>query len=161
MRYPLALETDSHGGYSVMIPDVPGCFSAGDTIDEAIEMAAEAINGHLQILFEEGEPIPTATTMDTHVHHEDYAACTWAYVDIDIAPYMGKTEKANVTLPVNLVKRIDAVVAAGAVKSRSAFLTESALQRLNRLTPHMLEGSSKNALYFAMVASTPCSKPHG
>ena len=44
MRYPIAIETgdDSHA-FGVVVPDLPGCFSAGDTLDEAIDNAKEAI----------------------------------------------------------------------------------------------------------------------
>jgi predicted RNase H-like HicB family nuclease len=44
MKYPIVLHTDNGVSYGVTVPDVvPGCFSAGDTFDEALEMAEEAI----------------------------------------------------------------------------------------------------------------------
>ena len=37
MRYPIAIETgDAKHAYGVVVPDLPGCFSAGDTLDEAL-----------------------------------------------------------------------------------------------------------------------------
>jgi predicted RNase H-like HicB family nuclease len=39
MKFALALHTDDGVKYGVNVPDLPGCFSAGDTLDEAIEMA--------------------------------------------------------------------------------------------------------------------------
>jgi predicted RNase H-like HicB family nuclease len=44
MRYPIAIEPgDAKTAFGVAVPDLPGCFSAGDTLDEAIANAAEAI----------------------------------------------------------------------------------------------------------------------
>ena len=52
------------------------------------------------------------------------------YVDIDVSAYLGKSEKATVTLPKLLITKIDALVAAGGAKNRSAFLADSALKSL-------------------------------
>ena len=44
MKYPIAIEPgDDHTAFGVVVPDLPGCFSAGDTLDEAIDNAREAI----------------------------------------------------------------------------------------------------------------------
>lgn len=47
------------GGYSVVVPALPGLFTQGDTLEEALVNAREAIAFHLETLREEGEPIPT------------------------------------------------------------------------------------------------------
>jgi predicted RNase H-like HicB family nuclease len=56
--YTVVLEKADDGSYSVYVPDLPGCISTGDTVDEALRMIREAIQGHLQLLREQGEPIP-------------------------------------------------------------------------------------------------------
>lgn len=43
MNYPIAMEHAPDKAYGVQFPDLPGCFSAGDTLDEAIFNAAEAL----------------------------------------------------------------------------------------------------------------------
>ena len=43
MRYPVVLHTDDHVRYGVTVPDIVGCFSAGDSIDEALVSVQEAI----------------------------------------------------------------------------------------------------------------------
>jgi predicted RNase H-like HicB family nuclease len=48
MRFAFALHTDDRVKYSVTVPDLPGCFSAGDTLDEAVDMAREAIDAHCE-----------------------------------------------------------------------------------------------------------------
>ena len=62
MNYPVVIHKDEDSDYGVTVPDLPGCFSAGSTIDEALAMAREAIELHLDSLREEGSPIPQPTT---------------------------------------------------------------------------------------------------
>jgi len=46
------------GGYSVTVPALPGCVTQGETLEEAIAMAKDAIRLYLEALRDEGEPIP-------------------------------------------------------------------------------------------------------
>ena len=48
MQFPIAIHKDDGTSYGVTVPDVPGCHSFGDTIDEAIQNAKEAITSHLE-----------------------------------------------------------------------------------------------------------------
>lgn len=58
MFYPIAIEAGDHEhAYGVIVPDLPGCFSAGDTLDEAIKNAKEAITGHIELCVELGHEI--------------------------------------------------------------------------------------------------------
>lgn len=132
MLYPVAIEKgDETHAYGVTVPDIAGCFSAGDTLEEALKNVKEAIAGHLEILAEDGEDIPMASSVDCFIQHEDYQDYIWAVVDVDIARYMGKAEKINVTLPSRLIHLIDAKVKrSGEFRSRSAFLAAGAEQLL-------------------------------
>ena len=132
MLYPIAiLPGDDKHAWGVEVPDIPGCFSAGDDLDEAMAMAREAIEGHLEILAEDGAPVPVASKVTTHAANPDYAGCTWAVVDIDVTKYMGKSEKLNITLPGYLLNRIDDYVKNHPdQKSRSGFLAKAALRAL-------------------------------
>jgi predicted RNase H-like HicB family nuclease len=56
--YTIVLHPDEKGGFWVSVPALPGCFSQGQTESEAIEMAKEAIQCHLEGLAQSGEPIP-------------------------------------------------------------------------------------------------------
>lgn len=126
MKYPVVLHTDNGVSYGVTVPDILGCFSAGDTLDEALDMAEEAIFSHLELLLEDGEDIPTANPVSAHKDDPDYADGVWAVVDVDITPLLGKSEKINVTLPHLLITKIDKIVAANPkYKSRSGFLAEA------------------------------------
>ena len=116
------------------MPDIAGCFSAGDNLDDAMAMAREAIEGHLELLAEAGESIPEARSVTVHAGTPEYAGCTWALVDINVTRYMGKAEKLNITLPGYLVARIDTYVKNHPEhKSRSGFLAEAALRVLQQI----------------------------
>jgi predicted RNase H-like HicB family nuclease len=134
MHYPIAIEIgDEQHAYGVIVPDLPGCFSAGDTFDEAIANAREAIEGHLESLSAHGDPIPMATAIQQHLDSPDFTGWVWAVVEVDVSPYLGKSHKINVTLPDLLIKRIDSTVAKHAdYKSRSGFLARAALHELER-----------------------------
>lgn len=126
MKYPVVLHTDNGMSYGVTVPDVVGCFSAGDTFDEALDMVEEAIFSHLELMLEDGEEIPVANPVSIHKDNPDYAGGVWAVIDVDITPLLGKSEKINVTLPHLLITKIDKMVAANPkYKSRSGFLAEA------------------------------------
>ena len=50
------------GGYSVSVPVLPGCFTQGDNLEEALAMAREAISLYIESLAADGEPIPEELT---------------------------------------------------------------------------------------------------
>lgn len=57
--YTIILYPDpEEGGYTVIVPALPGCVTQGETLEEAIAMAKDAIRLHIETLVEEGEPIP-------------------------------------------------------------------------------------------------------
>lgn len=85
MLYPIAISKgDDEHVWGIEVPDVPGCFSAGEDLDNVIAMAREAIQGHFQILLEGGDPIPSAKNITLHSANPKYAGCTWALVEIDL-----------------------------------------------------------------------------
>lgn len=132
-NYPVAIELgDETHSFGVMFPDIPGCFSAGDSLDEALVEAKEALEFHLESLAESGELPPAPGSIEQHRHSEDYEDCVWALVQVDPTPYMGKSEKVNVTLPSYLTARIDREAARAGAKNRSQFLQLAALELLNK-----------------------------
>lgn len=62
MRYSVVLEPDPEGhGYTVRVPALPGCVTEGETGDEAISNAREAIEGFIEGLLKAGDPVPAET----------------------------------------------------------------------------------------------------
>ncbi len=58
LRYKILIEKDEDGSYNVTVPSLPGCFTVGDTIEEAIEMAKEAIELYIESLVSRGQEVP-------------------------------------------------------------------------------------------------------
>ena len=133
MLYPIAVEKGSDTeAYGVTVPDIQGCFSAGDTFEEALNNVKEAIADHLEILAEDGKDIPLASEASNYLNNEDFIGFIWAVVDVDVSRYLGKAEKVNVTLPSRLICMIDDRVGKDKqYKSRSAFLAAGAERLLH------------------------------
>jgi predicted RNase H-like HicB family nuclease len=52
------MRKEPEGGYTVLVPALPGCITYGKTVEEAIVMAKDAIRGYVESLIEDGEEIP-------------------------------------------------------------------------------------------------------
>ncbi len=61
LSYRLLLRPEPEGGFTVIVPALPGCITCGRTIAEAKEMAADAIAVYVESLKEHGEPVPDDT----------------------------------------------------------------------------------------------------
>ena len=107
MRYPVVLHKDSNSDYGVTVPDLPGCFSAGDSFDDALQQVVEAIECHLEGLLLDGEPIPAPKPIEFHQSNPDYAGGIWAFVTVDITKLSGKTRRVNITLPERVLNLMD------------------------------------------------------
>lgn len=131
-KYPIAVERPKEGeAFGVHFPDIPGCFSAGDTLDEAVANAKEALAGFLELCSEDGENIPEASDIQSHLSNMKYEGYIWSFIEIDITPFMGKSKKVNVTLPEYLIKRIDDAANTNSLyKTRSGFLAAAAEKQL-------------------------------
>ena len=131
MRFPIVIHKDACIGYGVTVPDLPGCFSAGDSLDEAIESAREAIACHIEGLLMDAEPIPARTSLETHQGNEDYRDGVWAIVAVDVSKLSSKARRINITLPARVLAIVDqAAVREG--QSRSGFLAQAALSHIQR-----------------------------
>lgn len=131
MLYPVVIHQEGESAYGVIVPDIPGCFSAGDTLEEALSNVREAIDLQLESFVEDDEDIPSASDMKSLSNDPEYSGGIWALVDIDITQYLGKADRLNITLPHNLVYRIDKKVSDNKLfKNRSQFLAEASLRLL-------------------------------
>lgn len=134
MRYPVAIETGNGSvAYGIIFPDVPGCTSAGDTLDEAINNAIEALEGYFEFCVEDGDTVPLPGSIDDHYKKSEYQGYTWAFIEVNTEQPFGKPKRFNVSMPEGLVSRIDALVShTAAYKNRSDFLVKSALSQLQK-----------------------------
>lgn len=131
MRFVLALHSDDGVRFGVIVPDLPGCYSAGDTLDEAIASAREAIAGHCEILAEDGADIPVPRLLAVHQADPELVDAVWVVVDVPVERYFGPAEKINITVQARLLRRIDAF-AADLGESRSGFLARAAQDLMAR-----------------------------
>ena len=65
--YTVIFEPAEEGGYIVHVPALPGLVTEGDTMEEARAMAADAIQGYLEVLMKDGEPIPEDITSQPQI----------------------------------------------------------------------------------------------
>ncbi|MCI0359962.1 MAG: type II toxin-antitoxin system HicB family antitoxin [Planctomycetaceae bacterium] len=86
MRY-LVMIRRTRTGYSVDVPDLPGCVATGSTVEHARQMIAEAIEMHLEMMREHGEPIPPAQAALSFAVDDSSAEefCTWVEVEAPAA----------------------------------------------------------------------------
>ena len=126
MRYPVIVHKDDASDYGVTVPDLPGCFSAGRTFDEAIDAVVEAIECHLEGMLSDGEPISAPGTIEHHFANPDYSGGVWAMVAVDLTKLSGKTRRVNVTLPERVLAIMDRY-ASNHGETRSALIAQAAV----------------------------------
>jgi predicted RNase H-like HicB family nuclease len=126
MRYPIAIELGGDTAYGVAVPDLPGVFSAGDTLDEALANAEEAILLGLEDYLERGEAFPAPSDLAALVAGKTYRGWTWFVVDVDISKLSTKAVRVNITLPDRVLSSIDAYATAHG-ETRSGFLARAAV----------------------------------
>ncbi|CAG0929432.1 MAG: hypothetical protein EFKGCFLK_00115 [Rhodocyclaceae bacterium] len=103
MKYPIAIEPgDDKHAYGVVVPDLPGCFSAGDTLDEALNNAREAIELWLETVIDDGGAVPEPRALAEHQKKKEFKGWVWAVVAVDLAQISDKAERVNITLPSRL-----------------------------------------------------------
>lgn len=125
MRFPVVLHTDDGVRFGVTVPDLPGCFSAGDTFDAALDSAVEAIDLHLEGIVEEGNEVPIPRPIAEHRANPDFSDGVWAAIEVNIARFDGRAAKINITLPRRLLAKIDHYARTHG-ETRSGFLAEAA-----------------------------------
>lgn len=130
MRYPIVLHKDPDSDYGVTVPDLPGCFSAGTTTDEALGGAVEAIECHLEGMLADGETIPVPQPIEEHQKDPDYAGGVWALVDVDLSKLSGKAKRVNITLPERVLALVDKY-ATDIGETRSGFIAQAALEYMS------------------------------
>jgi predicted RNase H-like HicB family nuclease len=126
--YPIYVYKEEGSAYGVTFPDFPGCFSAADEAQNIAVMAQEAVEAHFS---GDDEPIPAPSAPDAWADDPDYQGGFWMMVDVDLSKVNTKAVRLNISLPENLVHRIDAAAKAGHL-SRSAFLASAALHEIER-----------------------------
>ena len=101
MRYPVVIHKDPDSDYGMLVPDLPGCYTAGDTVADVLKQAVEAIELHLEGMLLDGDPIPEPKDIAYHQNNPEYTDGQWETVPVDLAALVcevaPKTEKGKHT----------------------------------------------------------------
>ncbi len=86
MRYPIAMEPGADAqAFGVVVPDLPGCFSAGDTMEEAMVKAEEAIAAWIETALDTGQHIPKPSSVEAlRRKHKEWKGWVWAVVKVNL-----------------------------------------------------------------------------
>jgi predicted RNase H-like HicB family nuclease len=123
LHYPILIEPGSSDlAYGVIVPDLPGCFSAGDTLDEALEATKEACAAWLDAALDDGRPIPPPSAPEA-VCREGWIL---GVVDLDAVLFDDTIERVNITLPRRVLRRLDNMARAHG-ESRGALIAHLTL----------------------------------
>jgi predicted RNase H-like HicB family nuclease len=130
--YVAVIEKDADSAFGVWFPDVEGCFSAGDTVEEAAANAAAALRQHAEAVESAGRRVPQARSIDDVLLDEDVMASIEAGAVLFAVPLLadaGRTVRINISLDKALVDQID-IAAAKRGLTRSAFLSQAAREKI-------------------------------
>jgi len=123
-NYIAIVHKEAKSDFGVSFPDLPGCITAGKNIDEAKDMAQEALTLHIQGMLEDGEQLPVPSRLEEIMGDPDYANAV-AYLVVSVPDAKPRTVRVNVTVPEMTLKQIDAAAKKQGM-SRSSFLVHAA-----------------------------------
>lgn len=123
------IHKEADSDYGVSFPDFPGLITAGETLDDARQMAEEALAFHVEGLVEDGETIPEPSSLD--VIMTEPANREAVAILVALKGQGAKAVRLNITLPEDILSRIDRFAAANGL-SRSGFLARAARHEIER-----------------------------
>ncbi|MBR1222916.1 type II toxin-antitoxin system HicB family antitoxin [Bradyrhizobium sp. U87765 SZCCT0131] len=122
-QYIALIHKDANSDYGVSFPDLPGCVTAGATLDEARDMAAEALALHLEGLQDDGEAIPEPSSLESIMSDPENRDGVAILVAAP-AP-AARAVRINITLPADLLDEVDRYAEREGF-TRSGFLAQAA-----------------------------------
>jgi predicted RNase H-like HicB family nuclease len=124
MRHYIGLiHKDADSDFGVSFPDLPGVVTAGTTLDEARELAEEALALHIEGLVDDGEVIPEPSTLEQVMSDPDNRS--GVAILVSVKSDQPKVVRVNVTLPEDVLEQIDEYAQAHGF-TRSGLLVQAA-----------------------------------
>lgn len=123
-QYIALIHKDADSDYGVSFPDFPGCISAGVSLDEARNLAAEALAFHVTGMIEDGEAIPEPTTLEAVMADQENLDGVAILVALET---QSKTVRVNISVPSEVLDLIDRHAEANGF-TRSGFIVSAARQ---------------------------------
>lgn len=131
MRYTAFVHKDPDSDYGVSFPDVPGCIAVGETIEAALNSAAEALAFHIDGIEADGDPVPQPRQPEEILSDpalaEDRVGAIIA--SVPLVRNLGATTRINVSLDLGLLEAIDSE-ARQRKQTRSAFIASAVKKEL-------------------------------
>ncbi len=85
MKFTIAIEPGTEeAAFGIVVPDLPGCFSAGDTIEDALDNARAAIDAFCMVLADEGGDLPKTRPMSEWQKDSQFKGWTWNVIDVPV-----------------------------------------------------------------------------
>ena len=122
--YIAVVHKEPKSDFGVSFPDFPGCITAGETIDEAKDMAQEALALHIQGCIEDREALPSPSKLEEIMADPDFKDAA-AYLVVDVPDSKPRITRVNISIPEMTLKEIDAAAKRSGM-SRSSFLVRAA-----------------------------------
>jgi predicted RNase H-like HicB family nuclease len=130
-RY-IAVIDGKEGAYGVTIPDLPGCFSGGDTIEDALRNAIEAIRMWIEAANEDSTPVPHPRKIEeirNDPNVKELLGEGGVFASVPVVMESGRPAKANISLDSGLLKALDEAAEARGL-TRSAFIASAVQDKI-------------------------------
>lgn len=147
MYYPATLlpHPTQSGRYDVTFADLPGCVTSGDTLEQALQRAHDALAMHLGAMLADGDPMPDPSTLEAARLADEAEALEendplpegtlWQYILVEATPRKAKAEapvRLSISLKPSIIDKIDAI-AEDMGMSRSAVINVAARDYISRV----------------------------
>ena len=123
-NYIAVVHKDLKSDFGISFPDFPGCITAGSSIDEAKDMAHDALSLHIKGMLEDGENIPAPSKLEDIMDDPDYSDAV-AILVVSLSETKPRSVRVNITVPEDTLRKIDSVAKKRGM-SRSSFLVHAA-----------------------------------
>ena len=124
LYYSALIDKDADSDFGVSFPDFPGCVSAGESVEEAVLGAQEAVAGHVALMLADGDAMPAPSALKEVAAQKEASTVAVTLIPV-VLP--GRARRVNVTLDEALLEEIDQIS-----NNRSGFLAEAARAELAR-----------------------------
>jgi predicted RNase H-like HicB family nuclease len=131
-QYVAVIEKEPVSAFGVWFPDIEGCFSAGDSLEEAVANAATALRQHTEALESAGRHVSVSRSVDDVLRDKDVKAALKRGAVLFAVPLLadaGRTVRINISLDKGLVDQIDAAASMRGL-TRSAFIAQATREKI-------------------------------
>ena len=123
-NYIAVVHKEAKSDFGVSFPDFPGCITAGSSIDEAKDMAHDALSLHIKGMMEDCENIPAPSKLEDIMDNPGYSDAA-AILIVSVSELKPRSVRVNITVPEDMLRKIDTIAEKRGM-SRSSFLVHAA-----------------------------------